>query len=168
MILYTHRFPSPLGCLTAAVNEAGALVRLGFESEDLSADAILSKATLIADAKRCGHVVSQLDEYFRQERRTFDLPSLMLGTSFQQTVWRALQDIPYGTTITYRELAKRIGNPAAVRAVGRANGTNPIPIVVPCHRVIGADGSLTGYGGGLERKKQLLTLEGAIQAPLLP
>jgi methylated-DNA-[protein]-cysteine S-methyltransferase len=103
----------------------------------------------------------QLAAYFAGERTDFDLPLSPSGTPFQLSVWRALLSIPYGETISYRELARRIGNAKAVRAVGAANGRNPIPIIVPCHRVIGADGSLTGYGGGLPRKRLLLELEGA-------
>jgi methylated-DNA-[protein]-cysteine S-methyltransferase len=102
----------------------------------------------------------QLDEYFHGKRRDFDLPLRMHGTKFQRRVWRALTEIPYGATWSYGELAKRIDNPNASRAVGLANGRNPISILVPCHRVIGADGSLTGYGGGLERKQWLLAHEG--------
>lgn len=104
--------------------------------------------------------VRQLSQYFEGTRREFDLPLRMAGTAFQQRVWRELTEIPYGTTWSYGELAKRIGKPSASRAVGLANGRNPISILVPCHRVIGADGSLTGYGGGLERKRWLLAHEG--------
>jgi methylated-DNA-[protein]-cysteine S-methyltransferase len=102
----------------------------------------------------------QLAQYFAGERRHFDLPLRLEGTDFQQRVWRVLTEIPYGVTWSYGELAKRIDNPNASRAVGLANGRNPISILVPCHRVIGADGSLTGYGGGLERKRWLLAHEG--------
>lgn len=102
----------------------------------------------------------QLAEYFAGVRRAFDLPLALHGTPFQQRVWRALTEIPYGETWSYGQLAKRIGNPKASRAVGLANGSNPISILVPCHRVIGADGSLTGYGGGMERKQWLLRHEG--------
>jgi methylated-DNA-[protein]-cysteine S-methyltransferase len=105
---------------------------------------------------------AQLGEYFAGARRTFDLPLAPRGTSFQLAVWRALAAIPYGATISYTELASRVGRPAAVRAVGAANGRNPLPIVLPCHRVIGADGSLTGFGGGLPAKRFLLELEGAL------
>jgi methylated-DNA-[protein]-cysteine S-methyltransferase len=104
----------------------------------------------------------QLSEYFAGTRREFDLPLRLEGSTFQQRVWRELTEIPYGVTWSYGQLAKRIGNPSASRAVGLANGRNPISIVVPCHRVIGADGSLTGYGGGLERKSWLLAHEGAL------
>lgn len=103
----------------------------------------------------------QLGEYFARERRTFDLALAPEGTPFQLETWRALAGIPYGTTISYSELARRVGRPQAVRAVGAANGQNPLPIVVPCHRVIGKDGSLTGFGGGLPAKRALLTLEAA-------
>ena len=104
--------------------------------------------------------LQQLAEYFAGTRRNFDLPLRPQGTVFQQRVWRELIEIPYGQTWSYGELAKRIDNPSASRAVGLANGRNPISILVPCHRVIGADGSLTGYGGGLERKQWLLAHEG--------
>jgi len=103
--------------------------------------------------------VRQLGEYFAGERRDFDLPLDPVGTPFQLTVWAALREIPYAQTINYGQLAGRVGNPNASRAVGLANGRNPISIVVPCHRVIGANGSLTGYGGGLDRKRTLLELE---------
>ena len=106
----------------------------------------------------------QLDEYFAGRRTTFDLPLAATGSAFQRRVWRALQDIPYGETISYGELARRVGDPATPRNVGSANGRNPIAVIVPCHRVIGADGSLTGYGGGLERKRILLDLEAGVLA----
>ena len=106
-----------------------------------------------------GQAAKQLREYFAGKRAGFDLPLAPEGTEFQRTVWRNLQDIPYGETISYGELAKRVGNPKASRAVGAANGQNPIPIVIPCHRVIGANGKLTGFGGGLPTKEALLALE---------
>jgi methylated-DNA-[protein]-cysteine S-methyltransferase len=105
--------------------------------------------------------VQQLREYFAGRRTEFDLPVSPEGTAFQRTVWKHLQNIPYGQTISYGELARRVGNPQASRAVGAANGKNPIPIVIPCHRVIGANGTLTGFGGGLPIKKALLDLETA-------
>ena len=104
--------------------------------------------------------VRQLTEYFQGTRREFDLPLRLQGTPFQQRVWRELTEIPFGETWSYGQLAKRIGKPSASRAVGLANGSNPIALIVPCHRVIGADGTLTGYGGGLERKRWLLAHEG--------
>ena len=111
----------------------------------------------------------QLGEYFAGERRTFDLPLAPRGTAFQRETWLALATIPYGNTISYAELARRVQRPKAMRAVGAANGRNPLPIVLPCHRVIGADGSLTGFGGGLPTKQYLLELEGALRpAPATP
>ena len=107
--------------------------------------------------------VAQLAEYFKGRRSTFDIPlDLQAGTEFQQSVWRALMAIPRGDTTSYGLLSQRIGRPAAARAVGAAVGRNPVSVVVPCHRVLGADGSLTGYAGGLERKSALLKLEGAV------
>jgi O-6-methylguanine DNA methyltransferase len=107
-------------------------------------------------------VCAQLGAYFRGERRSFDLPLSMAGTPFQQRVWQALRDIPFGETVSYGEVARRIGAPDAFRAVGAANGQNPVPIIVPCHRVIGASGALTGFGGGIERKRWLLDHERAV------
>ncbi len=107
----------------------------------------------LAEARR------QLDEYFGGDRKQFDLPLRLEGTEFQVSVLEALQEIPYGETASYGEIARRIGRPKAVRAVGAANGRNPIPIVVPCHRVIGSTGDLTGFGGGLDTKEALLRLE---------
>jgi methylated-DNA-[protein]-cysteine S-methyltransferase len=119
-----------------------------------------------------GHALLQnaareLREYFAGERRDFSVPLNADGTTFQKTVWAALLEIPYGGTMSYGELARRIGNAAASRAVGLANGRNPISIIVPCHRVIGSNGSLTGYGGGLERKQALLALEKRFSSNLL-
>lgn len=113
-------------------------------------------------------VIRQLDEYFAGGRTEFDLPLRPAGTPFQRTVWAALREIPYGETISYGQLADRIGKPTASRAVGLANGKNPIGIIVPCHRVVGANGSLTGYGGGLERKRHLLDFEQRTTLFVLP
>jgi methylated-DNA-[protein]-cysteine S-methyltransferase len=110
------------------------------------------------------HVVRQLDAYFAGTLTDFDVPMEMRGTDFQRRVWAGLCEIPYGETISYGELARRVGSPNASRAVGLANGRNPVAIIVPCHRVIGADGSLTGYGGGLDRKVWLLEHEAACRA----
>ncbi|MFD4481074.1 methylated-DNA--[protein]-cysteine S-methyltransferase [Streptomyces sp. NPDC058471] len=113
------------------------------------------------DAEPFGETIEQLDAYFAGELTQFDLPMRLDGTPFQRTVWQQLQLIPYGETRTYGELATLLGKPNASRAVGLANGKNPIGVIVPCHRVIGAGGSLTGYGGGLDRKQRLLAFEGA-------
>ena len=104
-------------------------------------------------------VFRELDEYFQGRRKTFDFPCRTQGTAFQEKVWAALREIPYGETRSYRDIAEAIGHPKAYRAVGMANNANPLFIIIPCHRVIGADGSLTGYGGGLPMKKALLMLE---------
>ncbi len=104
----------------------------------------------------------QLEAYFARELEDFDLPLAPQGTPFQRATWQKLREIPYGATITYGDLARKVGRPKASRAVGAANGRNPLPIVIPCHRVIGSDGSLTGFGGGIKIKRQLLELEGAL------
>jgi methylated-DNA-[protein]-cysteine S-methyltransferase len=109
-----------------------------------------------------GGVIAQLREYFDGRRETFDVPLALKGNLFELQVWEALCEIPYGTTVSYGHIAARIGQPSAARAVGLANGRNPVALIVPCHRVIGANGSLTGYGGGLERKRFLLDLESGV------
>jgi len=113
------------------------------------------------DDPKVVNVFKQLREYFNRERIDFDLQLEIVGTDFQKKVWNELTKIPYGQTISYGELANRMGDKNLMRAVAAANGTNPIPIIIPCHRVIGADGSLTGYGGGLDVKQKLLELEGS-------
>ncbi|MFF8556994.1 methylated-DNA--[protein]-cysteine S-methyltransferase [Streptomyces sp. NPDC015501] len=115
----------------------------------------------VPDPAPFGEAVRQLGEYFAGDRTAFDLPLSLAGTPFQRSVWAALAEIPYGETRTYGELAAELGRPGASRAVGLANGKNPVGIIVPCHRVIGASGSLTGYGGGLDRKQRLLAFESA-------
>ena len=112
-----------------------------------------------ADRRLLDEASAQLETYFAGERKQFDLPLAMAGTPFQQRVWRELCEIPYGETISYGELARRVGKPGSARAVGLANGRNPVAIIVPCHRVIGSNGKLTGYGGGLDRKAWLLDHE---------
>jgi methylated-DNA-[protein]-cysteine S-methyltransferase len=122
----------------------------------------LSKMTQTSpDDIKVVNVFTQLKEYFSRERKEFDLKLEILGTEFQKKVWNELAKIPYGETISYGELANRMGDKNLMRAVAAANGANPIPIIIPCHRVIGADGSLTGYGGGLDVKQKLLELEGS-------
>ncbi len=110
----------------------------------------------------CEEAVKQISEYFAGSRQEFDLPITMDGTEFQQQVWQELRSIPFGQTVSYGDVARSIGKPSAVRAVGAANGDNPVSIIVPCHRVIGSNGGLTGYGGGLERKQWLLKHEGGL------
>jgi methylated-DNA-[protein]-cysteine S-methyltransferase len=150
---------SPVGPLLLAADDA-ALRVIEFPSprHAVPPDATWSAGdNAILDEAR-----AQLDYYFAGRRRSFDLPLGPRGTAFQCTVWRALADIPYGATISYAQLAGRVGKASAMRAVGAANGRNPLPIVLPCHRVIGSDGSLTGFGGGLPTKRFLLELEGAL------
>ena len=142
---------TPLGPMTA-VSQGDALTALTF-GERLPPGCALERTPLIANA------AAQLGEYFAGKRQAFDLPLQPRGTAFQQTVWQALQQIPYGQTRSYGFIAAAVGRPQATRAVGGANHRNPLSILIPCHRVIGADGSLTGYGGGLHIKQALLLLE---------
>lgn len=148
-------FESPVGPLLLA-GDSDALRLVSFES---SKRASSPQADWKQDKAPFAEVIRQLQAYFCGELREFDVPLALEGTEFQRRVWNALRVIPYGETISYLQLAERIGNPKAVRAVGLANRGNPIPIIVPCHRVIGSDGSLTGFGGGLSIKKKLLELE---------
>jgi methylated-DNA-[protein]-cysteine S-methyltransferase len=147
---------SPIGALLIAGDE-GAVRRIEFPRDGKRGRPeprwMESARGPIAEAVR------QLREYFAGERTRFDLPLAPEGTPFQRNVWRHLQDIPFGETISYGELARRVGNPKASRAVGAANGKNPLPIVIPCHRVIGSNGTLTGFGGGLPTKEALLAIE---------
>ena len=156
---YIHH-DSPLGPLLLA-GEADALALIGLPGGKRPPK---PARDWTEDAKPFAAARRQLDEFFAGRRERFDLDLALEGTEFQQRVWTMLARIPYGRTWSYGELAKRIGRPKAVRAVGLANGANPLPIVLPCHRVIGADGSLTGYGGGMPAKRLLLELEGALPA----
>ena len=150
---------SPIGPLTL-VTEDGRLTGLYMDVAGHEPDeAILGERVSPDDDPVLDSAASQLAAYFAGELTSFNLPLSLEGTGFQRTVWAGLQEIPYGETISYGELARRIGQPSASRAVGLANGRNPVSIVVPCHRVVGSDGSLTGYGGGLDRKQFLLALE---------
>jgi methylated-DNA-[protein]-cysteine S-methyltransferase len=146
---------TPLGDITAVADEAG-LTQVILAGDDGSVLAEATEGGPIVDA-----AATQLAEYFAGERMAFDVPLAPQGTEFQQTVWKALGDVPFGTTATYGEIARAIGQLTATRAVGAANGRNPIPIIIPCHRVIGASGELTGYsgGGGIETKRRLLDHE---------
>ncbi len=147
---------SPIGTLTL-VKSNGVLCGL-YMDRHAGADAAL---TGVRVQSGFDEVVRQLEEYFSGQRTAFSVPVAPAGTPFQQRVWRELTGIPYGETRSYGQLAAAIGNPSAMRAVGAANGRNPISIIVPCHRVIGSNGTLVGYGGGLERKRFLLELERA-------
>jgi methylated-DNA-[protein]-cysteine S-methyltransferase len=149
-------YPSPLGPIAIAARD-GHVVSIWFDPKE-------APITLAGDRGVFDRARTQLDEYFAGERAAFDLPLAPNGTAFQSRVWAALQTIPLGRTCSYGELAKVVGKPTASRAVGAANGQNRIGIVIPCHRVIGADGSLTGYAAGVERKKWLLDHEAQIMA----
>ena len=142
------------------MNESGALVRLDFLTHKIRAAYLERIGPVEWDAAPLADLQRQVGEYFAKRRRDFDLALAPEGTAFQLRVWAELRRIPYGCTLSYGELAERVGNRKGSRAVGAANGANPIGLVVPCHRVIGADGSLTGYGGGLPIKEALLQLEG--------
>lgn len=151
---------SPLGRLLLAAS-ADRLVGVWFDDQAHLPD--LTTCASAPDHPVLNQAAAELAEYFAGQRQTFDVPrNITTGTPFQQAVWQALQTIPLGTTCSYGELARRIGRPAAVRAVGAAVGRNPLGIIVPCHRVVGAHGSLTGYAGGLPRKTALLQLEGVL------
>ena len=148
-MIYQYSYETTLGSVTF-VEEDGALLAI---STHRSFDGLVCETSLMKEAYR------QLSEYLQGERKTFDLPLRMKGTAFQQNVWRALLEIPYGETRSYKQIAEAIGNPKAVRAVGMANNRNPLLVVVPCHRVIGANGKLIGYAAGIEKKEFLLRLE---------
>jgi O-6-methylguanine DNA methyltransferase len=157
--IYFAEWKSPLGTLTLE-SDGKALTRIRLPEEEYEIDPAarrLRKPGLFRTA------AVQLKEYFAGDRTEFDLPLSPTGTPFQNTVWNELAKIPFGETISYTDLAERVGRPGSHRAVGAANGRNPLPIVIPCHRVIGKSGKLTGYAGGLEAKQKLLELEGALE-----
>jgi len=153
--MYYCYFDTPIGELLLA-GEDDALAMIGFPKGSMRRD---PESDWIYNEKPLAEARRQLQEYFDGERKAFDLPLQLNGTEFQVSVLEALQNIPYGETVSYGEIAKRIGRPKAMRAVGAANGRNPIPIVVPCHRVIGSSGDMTGFGGGIDTKEALLRLE---------
>lgn len=155
--MWFDEFSTPIGKLTLAVDASG-LRHVLFENNRYGAR---GRESWKRDTTAVRAVREQLDEYFAGERQAFALELNPAGTDFQRRTWFALADIPFGTTCSYGELARKLGSPSAVRAVGAANGRNPIPIILPCHRVIGSDGSLTGFGGGLPVKQWLLAHESA-------
>ena len=154
-------FASPVGELLLAGDEAG-LSLVGFPKGPMRRD---PEPDWEHDEAPFAAACAQLSEYFAGERKAFDLPLQLSGTAFQLRVLEELQRVPYGETVSYGDIAERIGRPRAMRAVGAANGRNPIPIIVPCHRVIGRSGALTGFGGGLDIKAALLRLEAENNAP---
>lgn len=147
---YHAELSTPLGPISFAVDAEGRLVELRFAS--------LASRQPDRDS-RCDRIAEQLAEYLSGQRKQFDLDTAAQGTAFQRRVWQALEAIPYGDVVSYGEIARRIGMPNAARAIGQANGANPIPIVVPCHRVIAADGTMGGFSSGLAIKRRLLELE---------
>jgi len=149
--MYYHKFQTDL-CSVILIGDEEGLRRI-----HLSTDYDISG--LIANKKIFEEAEKQLIEYFNGQRRHFDLKLNLVGTNFQKTVWQALMDIPYGQTASYKDIAVKLGKPTASRAVGMANGKNPLPLVIPCHRIIGSGGKLTGYAFGLELKEALLNLE---------
>jgi O-6-methylguanine DNA methyltransferase len=161
---YYGLFDSRLGAICIASTEKGVCkIALPKESEEFRRwlELCFSPENVIEDESKNKGVLAELESYLAGELREFESPLDLRGTEFQMKVWREVRAIPYGDTCSYRDIAERIGHPRAYRAVGAANGANPVPIIVPCHRVIGQDGSLRGYGGGLEIKEWLLRLEGA-------
>jgi O-6-methylguanine DNA methyltransferase len=163
--MFFFRAPSPAGPLFLAASEKG-LVRLEFEARVQKLDT--KTIELRESEKHLAPYLQELDEYFAGERREFSMPLDLRGTPFQLACWRALLAIPYGETRTYADIARAIGHSKAFRAVGMSNNRNPVAIVVPCHRVIAAGGSLCGYGGGLDIKRKLLDLEQSRVRPCLP
>ncbi len=157
----TYRFlDSPVGKLLLVADGQGVLTHILFKGD-------LAPKGATYNENAAPQAVHQLEEYFAGRRHAFDLPLAPQGTEFQRKVWQELSNIPYGETRSYLQIAVAIGKPSATRAVGAANGQNPIPVIIPCHRVIGSDGSLTGYGGGLPIKRKLLELEGLLSPALL-
>lgn len=153
---------TPLGRMIALVDGQGALQRLEFLDEAPGEPLLWRGAELRRDAAAVATVARQLEEYFAGRRRVFDLALAPLGNAFLHEAWQHLRQVPYGTTLSYGQLALKLQRKTSARAVGRANAVNPIAILVPCHRIVGADGSLTGYAGGLWRKRALLELEGVL------
>jgi len=161
-VIRVHTFDSPVGPLTAA-ERAGRVCLLHFGTDDEAVERMFDRwyPGELRDRAPLPEVSAILARYFAGETAAIDrVPVELNGTAFQKKVWTALRRIPCGRTISYAELARRVGEPAAVRAVGAANGANPVAVIVPCHRVIGSNGTLTGYGGGLDRKGWLLAHEG--------
>jgi methylated-DNA-[protein]-cysteine S-methyltransferase len=167
MTLRTATFPTPCGPFSIAVNDTGAVVATAFGDLDSLRSRLKPTCHLISDKLVLTlPVKKEVESYFAGKLRSFTVPLAAAGTAFQHRVWSALIAIPYGETRSYGQLAADLGNPGASRAVGRANATNPICLLVPCHRVIGADGSLTGFAFGEEIKRQLLAHEGALHPVL--
>ncbi len=167
--IYYNEMDSPLGPLTVVCSDLGVcLIEFGSIDQTLATIKVWMKKNYIRgdlsfNLEKTETVIIQLNEYFQGKRLEFDLPIDLIGTKFQCLVWEALKKIEYGETKSYKQIAQEIGAPKAVRAIGGANNKNPIPIIIPCHRVIGSNGALVGYGGGVDKKEILLEIEGAIK-----
>ncbi len=166
---FVDEMESPLGTITIVATERG-LCHLRFGRLESCIASLLASfkmerrlGDVIRSPEKLFSIRQQLEQYFARKRFSFDVPLDVTGTAFQRKVWNAVSKIDYGKTRSYKEIAIEIGAPKAVRAVGGANNRNPIPIIIPCHRVIGSNGNMVGYGGGLERKEMLLRLEGALK-----
>ncbi|KGA96089.1 iron-sulfur binding protein [Alkalihalobacillus alcalophilus ATCC 27647 = CGMCC 1.3604] len=166
--IFQDEMNSPIGPLTILATDKGVChIHFGsFDKSTASLNARLKKLGLKGEYVSCNdtltEVKKQLNEYFNGERKYFDVAIDLHGTAFQQKVWNALMKIEYGETSSYKAVAEMIGSPKAVRAIGGANNQNPLPIIIPCHRVIGSNGNMVGYGGGLDKKEHLLMLEGSL------
>ncbi|MFN7249533.1 MAG: methylated-DNA--[protein]-cysteine S-methyltransferase [Anaerobacillus sp.] len=167
--VFYNEMDSPLGPLTIVCSELGVcLIEFGSIDQTLTTIKVwmkkhFIKGQLMFSEEKVQPIINQLTQYFEGERLEFDLQIDLIGTRFQCLVWETLKKINYGETKSYKEIAKEIGAPKAVRAIGGANNKNPIPIIIPCHRVIGSNGALVGYGGGVDKKVILLEIEGAIK-----
>ena len=164
MRIYVSELHSPVGTLhLASSNQGVACISLSGKEELLKdLERLFPDMELEENASKNNKVIRQLKEYFSGARKDFDLSLHLIGTEFQKLVWRRLCQVPFGQTASYKEIAEKIGKPKAMRAVGQANHRNPIPIVIPCHRIIGANGHLVGFGGGLDMKRSLLSHEGVL------
>lgn len=166
LTLYYSRMQSPIGGLVVGVSDDGLAI-IEFDQGEFPKGRLAQAANWVPSEARTAVAIQQLQEYFDGRRREFTVPLDLRGTDFQKKCWRALLKIPYGRTRSYAQIASSVGCPQGFRAVGMANHDNPVPIIVPCHRVLASDGGLGGYGGGLQVKRKLLELEGALQPTLL-
>jgi len=167
--IYYSEMDSPIGIITLATSDKGICfiefgsVKTIFSTAERKFKKLELRGELKNDEAPLYEAKRQISEYFLAERKNFDLPLDLIGTEFQKLVWNQVAKIPYGITKSYKQIAQEIGAPKAVRAIGGANNRNPVPIIIPCHRVIGSNGSMVGYGGGLDKKEALLRLEGSFE-----
>ncbi len=160
MTIFSAKYDSPIGILSLLFDDNGRVYMLHFGLDFVLPKSLRNKNLKIENAELLPRLKSALDKYFSGEKAAFDdIETVFEGTDFQKSAWRQLQNIPYGMTISYQEQCTRAGSPKALRAIGQANNKNPIAIIIPCHRVIGKDGSMTGFGGGIDTKQKLLQIE---------